>query len=338
MPIGIPDRLRRFSTPAAPYHPGTENYPPDPSGKRFIKSLLFIGKILTSLFLILLLAAPGERSSAQAPGLVRVSPETASVAIGGEVTLSLEVLGAEDVNAYDLTLRYDPAYVTLTSWSHGDYLANLAQVYKIEEPGTLRLVFTQLATPPVSGDGVLLYLAFSGAAVGESAVVLEKVDFAGGSGGIVNPDLQDGLLAVIPAPTATPPPTETLPPVEPSTTAPLPSLTATAVGQLSASLTPTAAGPAALDPSRTPTFAAKPPASAPTSLHAMGNPTTASQSPDQSGIFLPAVESGADAAEQADSDRDYRLVNTLLWILLGILAAVILWLAWKLIHRQPGKS
>ncbi len=294
------------------------------------------GRLICALFLILLLAAPGAQpAEAQAAGLVRVAPETAWVEAGGTVSLTLELLGAQDVNAYDLTLRYDPAVVTLVSWSHGGFLSNLAQVYRVEEPGTLRLVFTQLATPPVSGDGILLNLVFGGMAPGETPLSIEKVEFAGSSGIITHPELQDGWLSVLPAPEASPTPAVTLTPA--ATLAPTLGPTAT----LTAEQQPAESGPlptrvnlATAEPSRTPTQPAESAASAPAGDPAAPTPQTLA-SP---GVFLPAVEHGQTAAEEADAGRDYRLINALLWILLVILVLAVLWMAAKLVQRQKRKS
>ena len=147
--------------------------------------------------------------------VVQLSPSALDVSVGGSGTVSLEVLGGLAINAYDVTVRYDPAVITFVSWSHGGYLSHLAQVYKVDEPGTLRLVFTQLATPPVSGDGLLLNLVFRGAAEGSSEVFIEKLDFAGSDGTISNPQLIGATIrvnATLPTAQPTAAPTITLPP------------------------------------------------------------------------------------------------------------------------------
>lgn len=291
-------------------------------------------KILRGLFISLLIALAGASGAcAQAPGLARVSPETASLEVGGEVTLSLEALGAEDVNAYDVTLTYDPAVVTLLGWSHGGFLSNLAQVYQIDKPGTLRLVFTQLATPPVSGDGVLLELVFGGVAPGESAVTIERLDFAGASGGIINPELRPGLLRVLPVPADSPTPTETAPPAATRTPSPQPTAASTAAGQPpDASPLPTRVNRVTIMPPRESAVSGPPASPTPASPQ-----VSAAQSSAPAGVFLPAVESSAAGTAQAPAGSRYQLVNTLLWILLGGLAALILWMAARLVQRSRNK-
>ena len=151
----------------------------------------------------------------EAQTVVQLSPSALDLPLGGSATLRLEVLGGLEVNAYDVTVRYDPAVITFVSWSHSGYLSHLAQVYKVDEPGTLRLVFTQLATPPVSGDGILLNLVFMGAAEGSSEVLIERLDFAGSDGTITNPQLIGATIrvdATLPTPRPTAAPTLTMPP------------------------------------------------------------------------------------------------------------------------------
>ena len=156
-----------------------------------------------------------RQASVAAQTVVQLSPSALDLPLGGSGTVSLEVLGGLAINAYDVTVRYDPAVITFVSWSHGGYLSHLAQVYKVDEPGTLRLVFTQLATPPVSGDGILLNLVFRGAAEGSSEVFIERLDFAGSDGTITNPQLIGATIrvdATLPTPQPTAAPTSTLPP------------------------------------------------------------------------------------------------------------------------------
>ena len=176
---------------------------------RFAHNL--INTCLAAIFVLAALLPLVKPAEAQVDTVVQVSPSALDVAVGGSGTVSLEVLRGLEINAYDVTVRYDPAVITFVSWSHGGFLSHLAQVYKVDEPGTLRLVFTQLATPPVSGDGLLLNLVFRGAAEGSSEVFIEKLDFAGSDGTLTNPQLIGGTIFVSAAQPTTEP-TITLPP------------------------------------------------------------------------------------------------------------------------------
>lgn len=155
---------------------------------------------------------------AQAGPQVRVNPAESVIPVGGLTSVTLEVLGGVEVNAFDLKMTYDPAVLTLEAVTPGTYLSNLAEVKKQIEPGLIRLVYTQLATAAVSGDGPLLQLSFRGAAEGSAAIVLEALQLAGPSGGLVEPELVCGVVHVAgaaptetptQAPTQTPEPTRT---------------------------------------------------------------------------------------------------------------------------------
>lgn len=179
------------------------------------------------------LLAPAAPVRAQGGTLLAVDPPQASVEVNGQREISLLVSGAVSLNAFDVQVEYDAALLSLSKWEFGDLLSNLAVVKRDDLPGSFRLVATQLATPGVSGDGVLLKLTFSGKLEGSSAINITKAEFARSEGGLSLPELQQGRLSVIPAkPTATstPVPTATSTPAPTATATPRPA-TATATRQ-----------------------------------------------------------------------------------------------------------
>jgi hypothetical protein len=151
----------------------------------------------------LLLFAPGNLASAQSDTWLAISPEESTVPLGNQVVLELLVTSGAHINAYDLTLSYDPAIILLTGWEHGDYLSSLAVVKKEDTPGTFRLAATQLAQPEVSGDGVLLILTFETRVEGDSLVEIVEAVFADSQGGSVEPELLSGWVYVSLLPTFT---------------------------------------------------------------------------------------------------------------------------------------
>ena len=136
-----------------------------------------------------------------------------------------------NINAFDLKITYNSNILLLESWSLGDYLSNLAQVKKEQAPGSLRLVYTQLATPPVSGDGILLHLVFNSISAGNSPVAFGAVSFADSAGNLIYPEMADGVIIVQTnvSPTSTPTntPTLTRTPTQTKTQSFQPSLTGT---------------------------------------------------------------------------------------------------------------
>ena len=191
------------------------------------------------LALVLLWAGLPMPVLAQGGTVLAVDPAQANVEVNGLREIHLFVTGADNLNAFDVQLEYDSGLLILNSWEFGDLLSNLAVVKRDDLPGSFRLVATQLATPGVSGDGVLLKLFFKGKVEGTSAVTITKAEFARSEGGLSLPEVRHGSLTVIPAaptatPTRTPTATATLAPTATSTA------TATATATRTATLVPSA--------------------------------------------------------------------------------------------------
>ena len=206
------------------------------------------------LLVSLMLAAFPLPVLAQGGTVLAVDPAQASVEVNGQREIHLLVTGADNLNAFDVQVEYDSDLLSLAKWEFGDLLSNLAVVKRDDLPGSFRLVATQLATPGVSGDGVLLKLTFSGKQTGSSAITITKAEFARSEGGLSLPELEHGSMTVIPAqPTATATPTRT-PTATPTptvwTATSLPSNTPTATATSILTATPTATW--LMQPSQTP--------------------------------------------------------------------------------------
>ena len=174
---------------------------------------------------------------AQAGTVLAVEPAQANVEVNGKREIQLYVTAADNLNAFDVQVEYDGSLLSLAKWEFGDLLSNLAVVKRDDLSGSFRLVATQLATPGVSGDGVLLKLTFSGKQTGTSSIMITKAEFAASLGGLSLPERQNGSLTVVPAtPTRTPTFTATFLPTSTATNLP----SATAVPTNTATLVPTA--------------------------------------------------------------------------------------------------
>ena len=185
--------------------------------------------------------------SAQSTAQVFILPEEITVPVGSEIKLELAVAGGRNINAFDVTIYYDSAVMSLLKWEHGGFLSNLAVMLVINEPGILRVAATQLATPAVSGDGKLLDLYFRADVAGTTLAEIDSAEFANSQGVKTFPDRSDGVVFVANIPTFTPTivrtstatqtavPTFTQPP-PPTATVPTPSPTFTLIP--SASSTP----------------------------------------------------------------------------------------------------
>ncbi len=229
------------------------------------------------LLVWLLLAGLPMPVLAQGGTVLAVDPAQASVEVNGQREIHLLVTGADNLNAFDVQVEYDANLLSLAKWEFGDLLSNLAVVKRDDLPGSFRLVATQLATPGVSGDGVLLKLFFSGEQTGTSAITITKAEFARSEGGLSLPQLEHGSMTVIPAQptatatrtptatftptatvtlsptaTATLTPTTTVPPIPSATTTAttIPTATATATQALTPSFTGTQTITSTPDPTK----------------------------------------------------------------------------------------
>lgn len=135
---------------------------------------------------------------AQSSALVAVTPAASDVIISSTTTLTLYVTGGVNVNAFDVSLSYDPAIIRLSSWSSGPYLSNLMYFITDNRPaaGALQLAAIQKNTPGVTGDGILINLVFTGQSYGLSSITLGNVVFADPTAGETYPARQSGTLAV----------------------------------------------------------------------------------------------------------------------------------------------
>ncbi len=173
---------------------------------------------LTGVSFLLASINPFYYVQAQGVTSLVVDPEVSQVPRGNEISLQLVVTGGLNVNAYDVTVEYDEERLELMSWEHGDYLNNLAVVYLDDsQPGLLRLAATQLATPAVSGDGVLLELTFSAKEIGTASVEIAEVVFADSGGNFAYPDCESGDVLVTSDPTYTATATKTTDPASKGT-------------------------------------------------------------------------------------------------------------------------
>lgn len=163
---------------------------------RRLSLILLYGSLCLLLFLGL---CEPYAVTAQADTTLSVLPAESEVELVPDdtVTVDLWVANAIELNAFDLTLTYDPNIVQLDSWTYGDLLNNSFPMVEDDQPGFLHIAATQLAQPAVNGDGSLLRLTFSGVAVGQTPLTLDSVVFAEKSGTQTTPDLLDGIVEVL---------------------------------------------------------------------------------------------------------------------------------------------
>ena len=306
-------------------------------------------------------------SDAQAQGdtSLVVEPEVSYVPLGNEILLELVVTGGLNVNAYDVTIVYDEDKLELISWEHGDYLSNLAVVKLEDDPGQFRLAATQLATPAVSGDGVLLVLTFSAKEIGTASVEISEAAFADSEGNLAYPDCEPGDVQVTGDPTFTATATQTIDPASKGTQTPTVTRTPTKTKTPTASRTPTPT-----QKTSTPSVEAYIPSATRTATNdiheeentesALGLTETENTGFSQVDDAYPAQETPTitsvsdvadqpdelDASDHSEENGDHQIsstdqvkwANVILWIVLitGLLAILILFIV--LISRQRNKQ
>ena len=120
-----------------------------------------------------------------------------------QVVLELAVIDGSNVNAFDVKLAYDQTTIVLNQWTHGGYLSSLSCLHQVNQPGLLELACTQIAQPPVSGDGILLRLVFDSLAVGSASLEIIGAIFADPQGVKTYPNRVGSVVEVRALPTLT---------------------------------------------------------------------------------------------------------------------------------------
>ncbi|MHC1739939.1 MAG: cohesin domain-containing protein [Anaerolineaceae bacterium] len=209
-------------------------------------------QLLAFILVLVLIAAflPVQTTHAQSSTQVSISPSTKDIIIGETTEIALNIAGGVDINAFDVTISFNPSVVSLESFSEGGYLSNLALVVNSAETGKLHLVYTQLATAGVTGDGTLLRIVFKGLAVGSSSINIDSIALADSASALIYPSTQNGIINVgIGAPN-TPTHTLTVTPTHTVTTTQTVTPTATHTPTRTPTRTPT---PSLISPTKTPT-------------------------------------------------------------------------------------
>jgi hypothetical protein len=219
------------------------------------------------LCLALALATPGA-VSAQSVTLIHLAPGTATVEEGQLTGVQVRVENVENLYAFDIRLKFDPAAVEVVDSDSefeglqvrlGDLLKPDFVVHNLADnaEGTVRLALTQLnPSEGVTGSGVLFAVTFRGKRAGASSPLsFTYQQLVSRTGDVILASVEEGQIRVLEAQQT--PSTPTTAPTSPPLTA--------APTQPPVATIPTAASSAALLPSAT---AVPPTAVAPTSLSA----------------------------------------------------------------------
>jgi hypothetical protein len=228
---------------------------------KVVKTNLF-GFLVVCLTLMAYLSVSAQDSST--PEL-KVSPEDLEVSVGENDEILIVISDADEINAFDIRLVYDPGVIELIDADDqidgiqvglGDFLApDYVLINNVDESaGTIRVVMTQInPNQPQSGDGTLLVIQFTATSPNqETEIGFQTGVLAKGTGEEIVPVMTPGYIIVAGSgtvvPSRTPSPTTAVPTAT-RTDAINPNRTSTQ----SPSRTSTTAPASAVQPSRTPT-------------------------------------------------------------------------------------
>jgi len=158
--------------------------------------------ILATLFTVVEVKAQSGTQAA-------ISPPAANIPVGSTTTVGVNIYGGEDLNAFDLTITYDPTVVSLESYSAGNYMSNLVRFFENKTADSLRVAYVQLDAPGANGDGLLLSLVFKGLTTGSSSITIQSIVLANKSDKKISPSIQNGVINVGLVASNTPTPTAT---------------------------------------------------------------------------------------------------------------------------------
>jgi general secretion pathway protein D len=142
---------------------------------------------------------PSPTPAAPAAASARLTPASMSVRVGSTATVSVVVMGAQDVSSVDLSLAYDPTVVEAVDVGSGPLLTldgTPVGVEKGMEPGRVRARFTR--TRGTSGSGVIATITFRGAGPGTSALTPEALTLGTTSGPVPAAFAGVGRIVVTP--------------------------------------------------------------------------------------------------------------------------------------------
>ena len=155
-------------------------------------------------FLILLsisslFASSNVGVKAQTNTTIAFNPAESFIELNGTRTVTLQIVveNATNLNGFDITFTYDPSIVDYTGWTNGNMLKNLRQWVYSDQPGSLRLAFTQLGTAGYTGGGILLSLSFTSVSFGQSPINFASVVFTESSGYPYVPTATNGVISTI---------------------------------------------------------------------------------------------------------------------------------------------
>ncbi len=132
-------------------------------------------------------------ASATTPAVVSVSPAVKqSLAIGEQLTISLNIAGGENVTGYQATVVFDPDALIYFSSTNGDYLSDRA-FFTVPDVAKNYVTLASAGTEGKNGDGTLATITFQVLDTKASGLFLSQVHLVDPNGERLFPYIENGI-------------------------------------------------------------------------------------------------------------------------------------------------
>ena len=158
--------------------------------------------MVVCLMLLLLLVSPVGAQEPTTRLFLNPTPLVIDTTISSSGVVTLEVADGVDIFAFDMVVQYDPALLTVSQVTLGDFLGEgLFCMDQVNDPGLVHYACTRFAVDSgVSGSGVLLEMTFvANGQPGDSVLSLEgSALYDWPDAFLVDATLEDGAVSVRP--------------------------------------------------------------------------------------------------------------------------------------------
>ena len=158
--------------------------------------------MVVCLMLLLLLVSPVGAQEPTTRLFLNPTPLVIDTTISSSGVVTLEVADGVDIFAFDMVVQYDPALLTVSQVTLGDFLGEgLFCIDQVNDPGLVHYACTRFAVDSgVSGSGVLLEMTFvANGQPGDSVLSLEgSALYDWPDAFLVDATLEDGAVSVRP--------------------------------------------------------------------------------------------------------------------------------------------
>ena len=132
-------------------------------------------------------------ASATTPAILSISPtSTESLGIGEQLTVSLNIVGGENVTGYQATVVFDPDALIYFSSANGDYLSD-GSFFTAPDVGKNYVTLASAGAEGKNGDGTLATITFQVVDTKASGLFLSQVHLVNPDGERLFPCIENGI-------------------------------------------------------------------------------------------------------------------------------------------------